>query len=634
MSVQFNPDWFSPITPYDFQVEIYKKTIEHIRNSSEPAYIYGSVSCGKTIMQAMVAKHSQMVAEIANKQQLKILFIARTGELVEQNSEEMWGMCARNSVFSASLGLKRAEYPVIVGSEGTICRSLHTALKDFVPDIICWDECHQLPFDNPESQGMIIYEEFKKRKIEQSTKLNRCPIKNGIRLIGYTGSPFRGVQPIKGKFWKHQIYKIDMWELVGMGFVHAPVFGFGDDEDHFDFSAIEKPVEEGTEDLSKDQLKQMEKIILADKEKIHGIMNKIISATKDRNCVLITCSGSKHIKECAAFLPEGSYAIINEKTAYGERKKIKEGCNNGTIKYVLQIGCWTVGVNIPPIDTIVILRRIGSLTLLIQLIGRGIRKLKDYHHKLGMLKQDCLVLDFSDTMETMGEMFNDPILEAAQQEKAVREDMELKKCPRCEFMNGEFARRCMGEDFRAKKMPPLWPHKTKAMRIRRLIRKEPDGRCGFFYTSKKCEACGVENDSTARSCRHCDAMLIDPSLNLNRKAYSENDLREVVGHQMQLTNNMAGIIITYQLDNGEVAVEKYFPGSDSKVARDIFWNNFICKHVTPAWRSKFWGKPAKFVIAQKALIDWPVRITHRVNDKGDSIIARKVFGSGRTEEAV
>jgi superfamily II DNA or RNA helicase len=617
--IQRMHEWFKPIDPYEFQWEIFEKTISHIRTTSEAGYIYASVSAGKTIMQAMLAKHGQMVAELANKQQLKMLFLARTGELVEQNSEEMWGMGARNSVYSASLGLKRAEYPVIVGSEGTVCRSLDTALKNFIPDILFIDECHQVDFENPECQYMKIILELQIRNPK-------------LRIIGYTGSPFRGVQPIKGKFWKHQIYKIDMWELVGMGFVHAPVFGFGDDEDHFDFSSIEKPVEEGTEDLSKEQLKQMENIILKDKEKIHGIMNKIIHATKDRNCVLITCSGSKHIKECAAFLPEGSYAIINEKTPYKERKAIKEGCNNGTIKYVLQIGCWTVGVNIPPIDTIVILRRIGSLTLLIQLIGRGIRKLKDYHHKLGMLKHDCLVLDFSDTMETMGEMFNDPILEAAQFEKAKRDDMELKRCPRCDFMNGEFARRCMGEDFRPKKMPPLWPHKPKSMRIRRLIRKEKDGRCGFFFTSKKCEQCGVENDATARSCRHCDAMLIDPSLNLNRKAYTENDLKEVVGHQMQLTTNMNGVIIQYQLDNGEVATEKYFPGSDSKVAKDIFWNNFICKHVTPAWRSKFWGKPAKFVIAQKALFDWPVKITHRVNDKGDSIIARKVFSSGRTED--
>lgn len=619
-AIQRQPDWFKPIDPYEFQWEIFEKTINHIRTTSEPGYIYASVSAGKTICQAMLAKHGQMVAELANKQQLKMLFLARTGELVEQNSEEMWGMHARNSVYSASLGLKRAEYPVIVGSEGTVCRSLFTALKNFVPDILLIDECHQVDFENPECQYMKIILELQIRNPK-------------LRIIGYTGSPFRGVQPIKGKFWKHQIYKIDMWELVGMGFVHAPVFGFGDDDDHFDFSSIEKPVEEGTEDLSKDQLKQMEKIILADKEKIHGIMNKIINATKDRNCVLITCSGSKHIKECAAFLPEGSYAIINEKTPYKERKLIKEGCNNGTIKYVLQIGCWTVGVNIPPIDTIVILRRIGSLTLLIQLIGRGIRKLKDYHHKLGMMKHDCLVLDFSDTMETMGEMFNDPILEAAQQEKAVREDMELKKCPRCNFMNGEFARRCMGKDFRPLQMPPLWPAKPITMRrIARLVRKEPDGRCGFFYTSKKCESCGVENDATARSCRHCDVMLIDPNLNLNRKAYSENDLKDVVGHQMQLTNNMAGVIITYQLDNGEVATEKYFPGSDSKIARDIYWDKLICKHVTPAWRSKFWGKPAKFLMAQKALLDWPVKITHRINDKGQSIITHKVFASGRTEE--
>jgi hypothetical protein len=70
-----------------------------------------------------------------------MLFLARTGELVEQNSEEMWVMKARNSIFSASVGLKRAEYPVIVGSEGTVCRSLETALKNFIPDVLLIDEC-------------------------------------------------------------------------------------------------------------------------------------------------------------------------------------------------------------------------------------------------------------------------------------------------------------------------------------------------------------------------------------------------------------------------------------------------------------------------------------------------------------
>jgi DNA repair protein RadD len=624
------PDWFKPIEPYEFQWEIFEKTISHIRTTAEPGYIYASVSAGKTIMQAMLAKHGQMVAELAGKHQLKMLFLARTGELVEQNSEEMWVMKARNSIYSASVGLKRAEYPVIVGSEGTVCRSLETALKNFIPDVLLIDECHQLDHENDDSQYMKIVNEMKRRKVEQNTALNKCPIKNALRIVGYTGSPFRGVQPIKGQFWKHQIYKIDMWELVSMGFVHGPIFGFAENEDHYNFEGIEAPLEEGTEDYSRDQLKKMEEIILKDKDKTAGIMKKIIEATSTRNCVLITCSGSKHIKECAQYLPEGSYAVINEKTPYKERKIIKDGCNNGTIKYVLQIGCWTVGVNIPPIDTIVILRRIGSLTLLIQLIGRGIRKLKDYHLNLGMEKHDCLVLDYSDTMAAMGEMFNDPILEAANQKKAERDDAELKKCPRCKFMNGEFARRCMGRDYVPSRLAP-----SRACRVRhsniKIYRKEPDGRCGFFFTSKKCEVCGVENDKASRSCRHCDATLIDPNANLNRKAYSDADLKEVIGHQIQITKN-DGIIITYQLPGDEVAVEKYWPQSDSKVARDIWWNSFIARHVTPAWRSKFWGKPATFIMGQKALFDWPVKITHRINDKGDSIIARKVFASGRTEE--
>jgi len=613
-----NAEWFLPMQPYPFQWDAYFKTADYIRTSSEPGYLYCSVSAGKSLMMAMIAKRAQQMAEDQNKKQLMILCIARTGELVEQNAEQMWEIGVRNSIFSASVGIKSTKYPVIVGSEGTICRALHTELKNIVFDIILWDENHTVPADDEESQAMKIIAVFKERNPK-------------LKVIGYTGSPFRGVQPIKGSYWKNEIYRMDMWDLVNLGFVVPPIFGFGHDDIKYQLDDIKPSGIDGTDDFSKEQLNEMQKRILADGTTTQKIMLEVIGLAKTRNCVLITCAGSKHIKECIQALPEGSYATITEKTTFKDRRAIKEGCNSGRIKYVLQIGCWTTGVNIPPIDTIVILRKIGSLTLLTQLIGRGIRNLKPAHIALGMVKTDCLVLDYSETMESLGEMFNDPMLESAQLQKAKKEH-DLIECSRCNTMNSKFARRCMGKDLSPRPIGKLAPdprgkvyiHQHTQLRI-----KEPDGRCGFFWSEKKCEACGTPNDKVARSCRRCDAVLIDPNDKLTGKHYTDDDYKPVLGFNMTLTKDRKGLLIFYQLPENETAKEVFFPTSDSPVARKIFYDKFISKHLHASWHNRMRGKNAIQILAMKASFDVPSKITHRINEKGNSVIHRKVFLSGR-----
>lgn len=619
MNARMN-EWFLPMEPYEFQWEIYDNTVSHIRKTIEPGFVYASVSAGKTLMQAMIAKRGQEMAKNENKNQLKMLFLARTGELVEQNVEEMWGIKALCSTFSASVGVKKTALPVIVGSEGTVARALDKELKKFVPDVLFIDECHQVDYENDDCQYMKIINEFKSRNPK-------------LRIIGYTGSPWRGTEPIKGKFWKHEIYRMDMWALVELGFVEKPIFGFGHDNVKYDLSSIQISDKDGTEDFTAEQLKEQQKIIMSDASVTQNIMLEVMALTANRNCVLITCAGQKHMNECASVLPPGSFAMIHDKTKYKERKIIKEGCNTGKIKYVLQIGCWTVGVNIPPIDTIVILRKIGSLTLLTQLIGRGIRKLKKFHKDLGMFKQDCLVLDYSDTMASIGQLFNDPILEAAQLEKSKRDNDQIK-CRRCNTMNSQYARRCMGKDLAPELLTRLAPDPRGRIDLNtRLKLKQPDGRCGHFWSSKKCEKCGIENDIVARSCRHCDHILIDPNANLNKKHYTDADYKPVLGFDMTLTTNHQGLVITYILPDGEKAVEIFYPQSEKIVARRIFFAEFVAKHLHKAWHHKVQGKSAMQILGLRSLFDIPKQITHRINDKGRSIIHRKVFNSGREETA-
>lgn len=38
-AIQRKPEWFKPIDPYEFQWEIFEKTINHIRTTWEPGRI-------------------------------------------------------------------------------------------------------------------------------------------------------------------------------------------------------------------------------------------------------------------------------------------------------------------------------------------------------------------------------------------------------------------------------------------------------------------------------------------------------------------------------------------------------------------------------------------------------------------
>jgi superfamily II DNA or RNA helicase len=114
-SAPINPEWYAPITPRNKQWEAHAAACAHIRGpvKTEPAFIYASVGFGKTILLAMVAKQAQMVAEQRGTQQLKILVLARTGDLIDQNAEKMWEISARNSIYSASLGIGRINHRTV-----------------------------------------------------------------------------------------------------------------------------------------------------------------------------------------------------------------------------------------------------------------------------------------------------------------------------------------------------------------------------------------------------------------------------------------------------------------------------------------------------------------------------------------
>lgn len=125
---------YGEITPRDYQWEAHQATAKHIRTSRDPVIVNATVGAGKSLLIAMVCHR---VAEMGHR----ALVITRQGEIAEQDSEEMWNAGVKNSLFSASLGKKSTYYPIVVGTEGTVCRALDNQLADFAPLFLFIDEC-------------------------------------------------------------------------------------------------------------------------------------------------------------------------------------------------------------------------------------------------------------------------------------------------------------------------------------------------------------------------------------------------------------------------------------------------------------------------------------------------------------
>lgn len=599
---------YGKITTRPYQQAAIDAVIEHVKKSNDPSIVSASVGAGKTIVIAGLSKH------VSDKNG-KVLVLSRQGEIISQDAEDCWLAECRNSLYSASLGVKSVVYPVILGTEGTVAKSLEqdvnylsgeteapSKLFNFVADLILIDEAHMVDFETDDSQYMKIITEMQRRNPR-------------VKIVGLTGTPYRGIKPIIGEhesyFWRKKLTDISTEYLTQKGYLVPCQFGFGDDETSYNLDEFKSEGEEGCQDYTAEQLRQMEKLMIEAETTTEKIMIEVMHKTQNRNCVLITGAGKKHLKEAARFLPKGSYAIVTEDMGARLRKKALKDAFDGKIKYLLQVGCLTTGVNIPLIDTVVILRKIGSLTLLVQLIGRGLRLLKDFQKEAGIKKDDCLVLDYSDTLNELKDLYDNPILEEADFSKA-KDENDLIQCPKCGTENSIHAVRCRNIDNNGERCDFFWKSRT----------------CEDFYVNGvlKQSGCGAENAPTARSCRICNNTLIDPNENLSRKHYSNTEFKPVMQFKMTPCKN-DGVLCQWYLPNDEVAKMFFTPFSEDKVAKRIWYNNFVKKFAnTPALKKAVRQcRNAGELCQMESLLNTVSAITHRIGAGDKSVVSKVIY---------
>lgn len=183
------------------------------------------------------------------------------------------------------------------------------------------------------------------------------------------------------------------------------------------------------EELAALKPKRFEEFDQAAVEKImnkRAINDKVVEKWRaqagDRQTVVFT-STVQHAKDVAeAFVRAGVDArVVHGDMADGDRKATLRDFDAGKFQVVVNVAVLTEGWDCQPVSCVVLLRKESDKSVLIQMVGRGLRKL-DPERYPGRHKDDCIILDFGYSLHAHRGL-----------EQTIRIDTQEggKDCPEC-----------------------------------------------------------------------------------------------------------------------------------------------------------------------------------------------------------
>lgn len=474
-----------------YQQECVDVIIDAITRSVEPVMIEAATGAGKSLIVAEVAR----VIHVRTGK--RILCLAPSAELVTQNRAKFLATGNPASMFSASAGAKTLRHPVVFGSPLTVKNRISAFTQGFAMVIL--DECDLI---TPTLRAII----------DAMREANP-----NLRVVGMTATPYQlgsgyiyaqdvdgrwlGEDKARSPYFTRCVYRISAPALIKQGFLTPPVISAVHAATYDTHGLVPNK-------LGKFSADDVDRAYHGHGRKTAAIVGDIVAQAQNRQGVLIYAATVQHAQEVLASLPPSLSAIITADTR--DRTAILDRVRSRALKYVVNVGVLTVGVDLPHIDVIAVLRKTESIRLLQQIIGRGLR--------LSPGKTDCLYLDYTSNVDDHcpdGDLFAPDVRAKASKERGELLPIE---CPQCGYENSfsahpervdyKFDRHGYALDvFGERIIPDLPVHYGR--RCMGLVAR--DERCSYRWAGKDCEACGEVNDIAARYCYVCKAEIVDPN---------------------------------------------------------------------------------------------------------------------------
>ena len=369
---------------------------------------------------------------IANWPTTRILMLTHVKELIRQNAEKMLEHWPEAPLGIYSAGLKRRE----LGSQITFAgiQSVRKRAKDIGHiDLVVIDECHLVSHKQEGGYRSLV--------------TDLLEINPNLRVVGLTATPYRmghGLITRKGALFNGLIQPTNIGELLSKK--HLAPLRSKNTEVRISVDGVRKRGGDYRED---DLAAAVEKFDTP------SAVRETIRRAEERRSILFFCTGVKHAKDVRDLVLEHG---ITAETVLGdtppeERKRILEGFKSGEIRVVTNANVLTTGFDHPNLDCIVFMRPTLSVSLYVQMAGRGMR-IKDH-------ADDCLLLDFAGLILKHG-----PVADVNPGKPAGANGLPpVKICRYCQEFNALAALKCSacGKPFPERRQKPLILHDDDIM---------------------------------------------------------------------------------------------------------------------------------------------------------------------------
>ena len=358
--------------------------------------VVAPTGAGKTIMlSALVGKR--------HKSSQNVLVLQHRDELVSQNSTKFHLVNPSLKTSEVNAAQKDWSGDAVFAMVQTLSREKNLAKMPKL-DLIVVDEAHHTIADTYQ------------RIINAAKEANE-----GVQIVGFTATPNRGDKKGLRDIFTNCSHQIEISTLIREGFLVPPKTYVIDVGVRTELSQVRKTI-------SDFDMAQVERIMNR-----RAINKRVVEEWHDKagdRQTIVFCSTVQHAEDlCEEFVAYGvDAATVTGDTPKDEREQILHDLSTGYVQVVVNVAVLTEGFDAPPVSCIVLTRPCSYKATMVQMIGRGLRTV-DQEEYPGVIKSDCIVMDFGTSVLTHGSL--DDAVNLDGQEKAGDGEAPMKVCSNC-----------------------------------------------------------------------------------------------------------------------------------------------------------------------------------------------------------
>jgi DNA repair protein RadD len=360
---------------------------------------------GKTIMLSAIT--GRRIAETPKGQPSKGLILQHRDELVSQNTEKFRKI---NPTLPVSLYVADSKSwggRAVFAMVQTLARNLDTIPK---LGTLTVDEAHHAT--SPSYRAIIN----KAREVNPD-----------VAILGVTATPNRGDGTPMREVFDNVADQISIGELIASGHLVRPrtfVLDVGVTDDLMQVRKLASDFDMGQVAKIMDREVVTDQIV---KLWANGDAARNLPACRTRPTIVF-CSTVAHAHHVAASFREfgHSAAVIHGSMSSHDRALVLNDFKRGRVSVLVNVAVLTEGFDYPPTSCVILLRPSSYKSTMTQMVGRGLRVV-DANEYPGVVKTDCIVLDFGTASLTHGSLEEEANLDG----NPHAGEAPTKECPNC-----------------------------------------------------------------------------------------------------------------------------------------------------------------------------------------------------------